>query len=205
MGFYEDRILPHLVDLTLGTAEAEQYREQATRGLAGTVVEIGFGTGRNLGHYPATVTRVLAVEPSEKAWRMAQDRVVAAAVPVERVGLDGQALAIDDDVADAVLSTWTMCTIPDLDRALGEIRRVLRPGGRLQFVEHGLHPDPAVQRWQHRLDPLQRRLVGGCHLDRPIDALVTGAGFELQALTHHQMRAPRTFGYLYVGTAVPVG
>jgi SAM-dependent methyltransferase len=200
MGFYGEWILPTCTDRALAGADVERFRAKATEGLAGTVVEIGFGSGRNVPHYPAGVTRVYAVEPSLRSRALAAGRIAASPVPVEMIGLDGQSLPLDDEVADAVLSTWTLCTIPDLDRALGEIRRVLRPGGRLHFVEHGLHPAPKVQRWQHRLNPIQGRVFGGCRLDRPIDRLITGAGFEIDTLANPQMGLP-AFGYLYLGTA----
>jgi ubiquinone/menaquinone biosynthesis C-methylase UbiE len=202
MGFYAERILPRIVDASLGTDEASTYRKMATDGLAGTVVEIGFGSGLNVAHYPSAVTQVYAVEPSTRARELARPRISASPVPVEMVGLHGEDLPLDDAVADAVLSTWTMCTIPQLDRALAEMRRVLRPGGRLHFLEHGLHADAKVRRWQHRLDPLQQRLFGGCHLNRHISDLVTGAGFEIDEMANHQMRGPRPFGYLYQGRAI---
>jgi ubiquinone/menaquinone biosynthesis C-methylase UbiE len=203
MPIYQDRILPRIVDLTLRTGEVSRYRKLATAGLRGTVVEIGFGSGLNLAHYPGTVDRVLAVEPSPGARGLAGPRIDAGPVPVELVGLDGQDLPLDDDVADAVLTTFTLCTIPDLGQALGEVRRVLKPGGRLHFLEHGLHPEPKVQAWQHRLNPIQKRLFGGCHLDRPIDRCLTGNGFTLDELANHQMRGPAFAGYLYQGTAAP--
>ena len=200
MGFYEDRIQPRLLDSTLGTPEASGYRAMATAGLRGTVVEIGFGSGGNLAHYPPAVDRVYAIEPSARARELARPRIEAASVPVDLLGLRGEDLPLDDGVADAVLTTWTLCAIADLDGALAEMRRVLRPGGRLHFVEHGLHPDPKVQRWQRRLNPVQK-LVFGCRLDRPIDRLLTAAGFEIDALANPRMRAPATHGYLYQGRA----
>jgi ubiquinone/menaquinone biosynthesis C-methylase UbiE len=204
MGIYTDRILPRIVDRALGTSEADGYRALATAGLHGTVVEVGFGSGLNVRHYPAAVERVYAVEPSPGARRLAAARIDAAPMPVEVIGLDGQEVPLEDGRADAVLSTWTLCTIPDLDRALAEVRRLLKPDGRLHFLEHGLHPDAKVQAWQHRLNPIQKRVVGGCNLDRPIDDCVTGAGFRIDELAHHQMAGPAFFGYLYQGAATPI-
>jgi ubiquinone/menaquinone biosynthesis C-methylase UbiE len=123
---------------------------------------------------------------------------------VEYVGLDGEHLPLDDAVADHALSTWTLCTIPDAGRALAEIRRVLKPGGTLHFVEHGRSARPAVARWQDRLTPIQRRIAGGCHLNRPIDEMVASAGFDLTRLEHPTMSGPEVFTYLYQGVAVKV-
>jgi SAM-dependent methyltransferase len=155
----------------------------------------------NLRYLPDAVTRVQAVEPSELARKLAAARVAQATVPVEFVGIDGEALPLEDDSADAVLSTFTLCTIPDAAAALGEIRRVLRPGGTFHFLEHGLCPEPKVARWQHRLTPIQRRLAGGCHFDRPIDDLVSASGLEITKLRNTALKGPKTPGYLYVGTA----
>jgi ubiquinone/menaquinone biosynthesis C-methylase UbiE len=182
MGYYERRVLPRILNMACGTKAVRPYRERACSGLKGEVVEIGFGSGLNVEFYPPTVDRVTAIEPSDLAWKLAAKRVQTGAVPIERGGLDGQALPFADDSFDAVLSTWTMCTIPDLDAALGELQRVLRPGGTLHFLEHGLAPDERVTRWQRRLDPIERRLVGGCMFTRPIVDLVTKAGFAITDL-----------------------
>lgn len=205
MGWYVDRVLPRIVDLALRGDEFDAIRARVCGALAGEVLEVGFGSGLNVPHYPAAVRRVRAVDPATAGRRLAADRVAASEVPVEYVGLDGEQLPLDDGSVDHVLTTWTLCTIPDVDRALGEMRRVLRPGGSLHFVEHGLAPQPGIARWQHRLTPVQRRVFGGCHLDRPIDALVEGAGFRLTALDTYFAAGPKPFTHLFEGTASAAG
>ena len=201
MRWWDEHVVPRLVDTMLGNDEVGKLRTLACRGLSGRVLEVGFGSGLNVAHYPATVTAVSAVEPSDLAWRKAGPRIEAAAVDVRRAGLDGQRLDLPDDSCDSALTTFTMCTIPDLDAALQEIRRVLRPGGRLHFAEHGLSPDPGVARWQHRLQPLQGALFAGCQLGRPIADRVAAAGFEMGELDRFYAPGPRPFGYLYLGWA----
>jgi ubiquinone/menaquinone biosynthesis C-methylase UbiE len=201
MGFYSDRVLPHVVEWTCGQKEVGAWRAQATEGLAGRVVEIGFGSGLNVPHYPSEVEMVLAVEPNSVARRLAEKRVAASPVPVDYTGLDGQDLPLPDDSCDAALCTFTLCTVPDPERALAEMRRVLRPGGRFHFLEHGLSPDPGVARWQHRMEPLQRRLADGCHLTRDTSALVESAGFHVTRREQRYMRGPKPWCFLTVGAA----
>jgi len=204
MSFYERRILPRLLNATGGSKSVAPLRRRVCAGLAGEVVEIGFGSGHNVPYYPAAVTQVSAVEPADLAWQLAGRRLAQARLPVRRAGLDGQALPFADASQDAVLSTWTLCTIPDVNAALGEIRRVLRAGGALHFLEHGLAPDERVRRWQRRLDRLEQRLVGGCHFTRPIVELLTGAGFRITELdVFYEKAAPKFAGADSLGVAVP--
>ncbi|MGH9000585.1 MAG: class I SAM-dependent methyltransferase [Acidimicrobiia bacterium] len=201
MGFYADNVVPRIVNVACSRADIAEARRRVAEGLAGDVVEVGFGSGLNIEHYPPVVTKVLAVDPSAVGRRLAARRLAASQVPVEFAGLDGEQLSLPDASVDAALSTFTLCTIGDLPRALGELRRVLRPGGRLHFLEHGLSPSGRVARWQHRLTPVQRRLCGGCHLDRPIDRLIDAAGFEISALRNYHLKGPKTVGYMYEGVA----
>ena len=201
MGLWSDRLLPRVVDRALRSPEVDALRASTLAGLSGQVLEIGFGSGLNLRHYPPGVAELLAVEPSDLAWRLAEPRMVTGTPPVQRVGLDGTRLPVPDGSVDAVVSTFTLCTIPEVGAALGEIRRVLRPGGRFHFLEHGRAPEASVRRWQHRLQPLQSRVFGGCRLDRRIDELVAGAGLEVVELTTEYGEGPKPFSYLYRGRA----
>jgi SAM-dependent methyltransferase len=202
MGFYVDRVLPRITDLALGRPDLRAVRARVCEGLEGDVLEVGFGSGLNVPHYPAAVRRVQAVDPATAARELARPRVAASDTPVEYVGLDGERLPLDDGSVDHVLVTWSLCTIPHPVRAVAEARRVLRPGGRLHFVEHGLAPDPKVARWQRRLTPLQRRAFGGCHLDRPIDRLIGDAGLRIDRLDTYAMAGPKPMSWCYEGTAV---
>ena len=162
----------------------------------------GFGTGLNAEHYPEGVTKVFAVEPSTSCWKIAEPRVTASRAPVELAGLDGQRLQLPTETFDAVLSTWTLCTIPDVDAALAEIRRVLKPTGAFHFVEHGHSPDEKVARWQHRVEPFSKPVFGGCHVTRDITSLLERAGFAIDPLdNYYAEKEPKVFGYTYEGVA----
>ena len=203
MGLYEKQVLPRILNAACGTKTVEPLRRRVCEGLAGNVVEIGFGSGLNLPFFPAAVTQVAAVEPADLGWKLAGPRLKASSIPVQRSGLDGQSLPLADDSYDAALSTWTLCTIPDAAAALREVRRVLKPGGTLHFLEHGLAPDERVRRWQRRLDPLEQRIFGGCHFTRPIVDLLTAAGFTITDLdVFYEKGAPKFAGADSLGTAL---
>ena len=203
--WWEERALPRLVDLVLADEAAGRYRGRATAGLSGDVVELGFGSGRNLPHYPGSVERVLAVEPADLAWQRAAGRVDGFGRPVERVALDGAALPLPDASVDAVVTTWTLCTIPDVEAAVAEARRVLRPGGELRFVEHALAPDAWVRRAQRVVQPVWGVFAGGCHLDRDLPALIAAAGFDVEVTDARYVTGwpVRAWGWFVHGTARP--
>ena len=209
--FYNERVLPRFVDKMCANPEMEPWRRRAVEGLTGTIVEIGFGSGANVPVYPPEVTRVYGVEPSSVARGMAAERIARARSEcfdeerpfplIEMVGLDGESLPLEDDSCDGALSTFTLCTIPDVERALAELRRVIRPGGRFNFLEHGIAPDAGVATWQRRLEPMQKRLAGGCHLTRDMSALVTGAGFHIEELDSRFARGPKPWTWFTIGRA----
>jgi ubiquinone/menaquinone biosynthesis C-methylase UbiE len=204
VGFYVDRVLPRITDVALSGKEFAKLRARVCGGLSGEVLEVGFGSGRNVPHYPPAVERVQAVDPATVGRRLAANRLAATSIPIEFIGLNGEDLPLADASVDHVLTTWTLCTIPDVDRALAEMRRVLRPGGALHFVEHGLSPDAKVARWQDRLNPIQERVFGGCHLNRPIDRLLENAGLRIAPLEKFYAKGPKAFGYLFEGVATKV-
>lgn len=207
MRIWTDQVVPRATDLLLGAGEIHKLRERVCAGLRGEVLEIGFGSGLNMEHYPPAVTKVYAVEPSDVAWRIAVDKHTGEGrPPVVRAGLDGESVDLPDESVDGAVSAFTLCTIPHVEVALREVRRVLRPGGELHFVEHGLAPDRGVATWQRRLTPIQRRVAAGCHLDRPVADLVRGSGLVVEDLDTFYLGGglpgTKVASYLYLGRAV---
>lgn len=203
MGLYGDRVLPHVINVVMNSKQVRPIRARVCADLKGEVLEIGFGTGHNLPFMPADVTRLLAVEPSGRSVKLATDRISASPIDVDVVGLDGQQLPVADASVDAVLCTWSLCTIPDAVAAVREARRVLRPGGTFHFVEHGAAPDEGVRRWQDRFNPLQNRIAGGCNLNRDIAGIVEAGGLQITKLErYYNPGEPKAVGAMYEGVAV---
>ena len=201
-GLYRRQVFPRIMNLAMNTAETRRIRTEVCAPLRGEVLEIGFGTGHNLPFLPDAVTRVLAVDPMEEGRRLAAERLRASSVPVDFVGLDGERIDLPDACVDEALSTWTLCSIPDATAAVREIARVLRPGGRLHFVEHGVSPDAKVQRWQHRLNPLQNRVACGCNIQRDIPALIEAGGMVVESVERFYAKGdPKVLGWTFQGRA----
>lgn len=204
MGFYAKYVLPTLTDLAMRNAAARTERARFVPQATGVVLEIGVGSGLNIPIYGSGVRKLYALDPSAELIRMARPRAERAPFPVELLEHPAEAIPLGDGTVDTVVTTWTLCTIPDALAALREMRRVLRPDGRLIFIEHGRSTDPRVLRWQDRLTPLWRMITGGCHLNRPIDELLAQGGFQVTEMERGYGAGPRIGAYLYRGIARPV-
>jgi ubiquinone/menaquinone biosynthesis C-methylase UbiE len=201
MGMYASYVLPRLMDRALQSSVVAAERAKLVPLASGRVLEVGIGSGLNLPFYRATVEALCGLDPSVDLWRLATARVARTPFDVEFVGASAERLPIADASFDTVVTTFTLCTIPDPPAALAEIGRVLKPGGRLLFVEHGRAPDARIRSWQDRLTPLWRRLAGGCHLNRKIDELIAGAGFSILQMDARYSAFPKLLGYFFAGTA----
>ncbi|NDE59861.1 MAG: class I SAM-dependent methyltransferase [Acidimicrobiia bacterium] len=202
MGWYTDRLLPRVIDRVLDNPDFREVRRRQLAPLKGRVLEVGFGAGPNVPHLPDGVEVLYAIDPAISVRPKADERIRRRGVEVKYLGLDGARIDLDDESIDHVVSTMTLCTIPDVETALDEIHRVLRPGGQFHFVDHGRAPDPRVASWQDRLQPIHSRLFGGCHLDRDIPALVEGCGLHISHVEADYMKGPKVMGYLHQGIAV---
>lgn len=202
MGIYSNYIFPRVLNSFMSSGQFKKQRKKLLESVGGEILEIGFGTGLNLEFYPEHVRKITAIDPNAGMNQVAQRNIKKSGIEVDSRILSGENLPIEDRSFDTVVCTWTLCSIPDAQRALREVKRVLRPGGRFFFVEHGLAPDPAVQKWQHRLTPIQKVIGDGCHLNRPIDQMVTGEGFKLSEIeTFYMPKAPRFAGFMFRGIA----
>jgi ubiquinone/menaquinone biosynthesis C-methylase UbiE len=202
--FYERHVLPPVLDFVMRQEPIMRQRAKVVPEATGRVLEIGIGSGLNLALYDRDrVEAIIGLDPSSELREMARTRAREAGLDVEWIPLGGESIPLSDASVDTVVSTYTMCTIPGIERALAEMRRVLRPGGRLLFSEHGRAPDEGVRRWQDRLNPLWRRIGGGCNLNRPIDVLIRDAGFDLSRLDTMYVPGPRPMTWTYWGSATP--
>lgn len=201
MGFYHDRVLPLLIHLAMRQDRLAAYRRRVVPAAEGRVLEVGVGSGLNLPFYGGGVARVIGLDPSARLLGWARES--GAAPPVDLVEGSAERIPLATGSVDTIVTTWTLCSIPDARAALGEMRRVLKPAGRLLFVEHGLAPDPRVRRWQDALTPAWKHLAGGCHLNRPIAELIAGSGFRIERLETGYMPGPKPMTFMYEGAARP--
>jgi len=202
MGFYNRHILPRCLDMACGVSPIEKQRVKIIPQAKGRVVEIGIGSGLNLPHYDAAlVTSVTGIDPDEHIWNRSEERRAAVSFPVDRTGLSGEDIPLEDDVADTVVVTYSLCTIPDPVKALKEMRRVLKPTGEILFCEHGRAPDAKVAKWQNRIDPVWKKIAGGCHSGRDIPALLKAADLNIQHMEERYIPGPKVLGYNYWGIA----
>jgi ubiquinone/menaquinone biosynthesis C-methylase UbiE len=202
VGVYSKVIFPRLCDFLLDSPFVAKHRHRLLATVCGDVLEIGFGTGLNLRHYPALVRKITAVDPNAGMHRLAQRRVRRSGIEVDQRVISGERLPFEGNRFDCAVSTFTLCSIGDVDQALSEIYRVLKPGGRLLFLEHGLSPEPRVQKWQRRLNWLEMRLADGCRLDRNMEQLVTAQPFSSVDIKRFYLeKTPKTHGYVYRGIA----
>jgi len=198
---YETWILPPIIDLVMRQKHLADYRSRVVGAARGRVLEVGVGSGLNFPYYGDQVEHVFGLDPSPRLLAIATQRAAAARIPIDLALGSATAIPLGDSSVDTIVMTWTLCSIPDPAAALREMRRVLKPGGRLLFVEHGLSPEPDVVRWQHRLTPVWRRVAGGCHLDRKMDELMRAAGFDLSQLQTGYAPGPRPMTFMYQGCA----
>jgi ubiquinone/menaquinone biosynthesis C-methylase UbiE len=205
MSIWSRIILPRLIDMVMRNKADAAERARLVPLAAGRVLEIGIGSALNVPYYTSDVRYLIGVDPSRELWRIGRQRLDTREFPIRYVPASAERLPFPDHHFDTILTTWTLCSIPDVGAALAEMRRVLEPGGRLLFIEHGRSPDSSVRRWQDRVTPLWARIAGGCHLNRPIDTLLESAGFRAITLDRGYGDGPRLMSYLYKGVAVAPG
>jgi ubiquinone/menaquinone biosynthesis C-methylase UbiE len=201
MGFYSQVIFPRLMDWSMAGPAMAQYRQEILAQVQGEVLEIGFGTGLNLPYYPKQIQKITTVDVNPGVNQLAQKRIQESSIAVDNRVLNGEQLPMADSTFDSVVSTWTLCSIANVDQAIQEIYRVLKPGGRFFFIEHGLSEDPGIQIWQHRLNPIQKVIGDGCHLDRDIQTLIKKQFQDVKIEQFDMENTPKTHGHLYQGIA----
>ena len=203
LNLYQDCIVPHLIQMAMRQEQLAVYRRRLLSAAEGHVLEIGVGSGLNIPHYGASVADVIGLDPSPKLLSMAEKTIRGLSLPVKLLRGSAEQIPLPDESVDTLVTTWTLCSIPDVVPALSEMRRVLKSNGRFLFVEHGQAPDANVRRWQDRLTPIWRRLAGGCHLNRPIRQLIQKAGFRIERMDTGYMKGPKLMTFMYEGVARP--
>ena len=202
MSFYSNSIIPYCIDLAMSGSNLKQYRQQLLKGVAGDILEIGFGTGLNLPYYPKSVTKITTIDPNPGMQKLARSRITQSQITVDYKVLNGESLPMADASFDSVVCTWTLCSIPLADKAIAEVYRLLKPGGKFFFIEHGLSHEPKIQFWQNRLTPIQKVLADGCHLNRQINELVRQQFPNVNVEQFYAPKLPKVIGYMYRGIAV---
>lgn len=202
MGFYSNLVIPYCIDLSMSGSNLQQYRQELLKDVSGEILEIGFGTGLNLPHYPEQVTKITTVEPNLGMQKLARSRIKQSQITVDYKVVNGESLPMRDATFDSVVCTWTLCSIPLVEQAIAEVERVLKPGGKFLFIEHGLSQDPSVQAWQNRLTPIQKVIADGCHLNRRIKELVEQQFLTVTIKQFYAPKLPKVIGYMYQGIAV---
>ena len=203
MGFYNKHILPRCLDKACGIGPITKQREKIVPLAEGVVLEIGIGSGQNLPHYNANkVSKIIGVDPDEHIWKYSEKRRAACPIEIERIGLSGEDIPLEKNTVDSVVVTYSLCTIPDPVKALNEMKRILKPGGKILFSEHGKAPDAKVHRWQNRIDPLWKKIAGGCHSGRDIPDLFRQANLKFEDLQELYIPGPKVLSYNYWGAAI---
>ena len=202
MGFYSNFVIPYCIDLAMSDSTLSHYRQQLLKNVSGEILEIGFGTGLNLPHYPDWVEKITTVDPNPGMEKLARSRIAASQITVDYQVLNGENLPMADASFDSVVCTWTLCSIPLVDKAIAEIYRLLKPGGKFFFIEHGLSKDPQIQVWQNRLTPIQKIITDGCHLNRNLKCLVEQKFLNVTIEQFYAPKLPKVIGYMYRGLAI---
>ncbi len=202
MGFYSNLVIPYCIDFAMSGSTLESYRQNLLENVSGEILEIGFGTGLNLPHYPENVDKITTIDPNPGMKRLARSRIAQSQITVDYKVLNGESLPMPDASFDSVVCTWTLCSIPLVNQAISEVHRLLKPGGYFFFIEHGLSPDVQIQVWQNRLTPVQKILADGCHLNRKISDLIAQQFNNVNIEQFYAPKLPKVIGYMYQGTAI---
>ena len=202
MGFYSNSVIPYCIDLAMSGSNLDRYRQQLLTDVSGEILEIGFGTGLNLPHYPQSVTKITTIDPNPGMQKLARSRIEKSQIEVDYKVLNGESLPMPDESFDSVVCTWTLCSMTLVEQALAEVYRLLKPRGKFYFIEHGLSQDLSIQVWQNRLTPIQKVIADGCHLNRRIDSLVRQQFPDVSIEQFYTPKLPKVIGYMYRGIAV---